>query len=278
MSIRPQRQPRFENKNPNISTIASLKKGPFPDDCLRMLYSLSHKVSKLMHKNNLRIIHLQEFHPKQENLLGMNVNKGSKILLRLRHNKDPYLLMDEESVLDTLLHELVHNSIGPHNTHFHKLWEDYRQQQWANLTLGLYNNFLGKGARLGGRINNGSGSIGGNVPLLKIGGRQINMNKSASEMARISALQRFEEHNKNFCSNQTEEDEVIDDDDLRIIHLDDDDEIKEIIVLDSDDIDNVNVKEPELKKRKIEVFKNNKNIHPIKKSKEEHIEVIELSD
>lgn len=264
MSLRPT---DLTNKNPNISTIASLNKGPCPEQCLRMLYSLSHKVSKLMEQKSLKINQLQEFHPKQENLLGMNVNKGHKVLLRLRHKRDIYTLMDEESVMDTFLHELVHNTIGPHNDKFNKLWDDFRQQQWGNLTLGLYNNFLGEGKTLGG------GMVRRSIPLLKVGGKEINLGKGASEMAKIAALQRFEETNLNFCSGMKEEE--ISDDDLKIIHLNNEDELKEIIILDSDSDSSIDLKEPKKKKQKTEpILANASSV----REKERDFEIIQLSD
>ncbi|XBW38745.1 hypothetical protein QEN19_004332 [Hanseniaspora menglaensis] len=274
MFLRPQKRSDLTNKNPNISTIASLKKGPSPEHCLQMLYSLAHKVSKLMKDNNLSVVHLQEFHPKQSNLLGMNVNSGQKVLLRLRHNNDPHMLLDEDSVMDTLLHELVHNTIGPHNHKFHELWDNFRQQQWGNMAQGLFNNFLGEGKKLG--VGMGFKSLNG---MLKIGGRQINIGKTPREMARLAALQRFEEHNKNFCSNKPSDD-IDDDDDLKIIHLDDDEEIREIVIIDEDNEENVI--EPILKKRKVEKQKDLSRKHLFKfssdsKNKSE-IEIIELSD
>lgn len=265
----PLRPSDLTNKNPNIFTIASLNKGPCPEQCLRMLYSLSHKVSKLMQQKNLKIIQLQEFHPKQENLLGMNVNKGHKVLLRLRPKRDIYTLLDEESVMDTLLHELVHNTIGPHNDKFNKLWDDLRQQQWGNLALGLYNNFLGEGIRLGG------GMVKRSVPLMKIGGRGINAGKAASEMAKIAALQRFGETNSSFCSGMKEE-EV--DDDVKIVHLNNEDEIKEIIILDSDSDDSIDLIEPKKKKQKtLPALESNSSIRK-NQAKENDFEIIQLSD
>lgn len=38
-----------------------------------------------------------------------------EVRVRVRHARDKHSLLDEESVLGTLLHELVHNVRGPHD-------------------------------------------------------------------------------------------------------------------------------------------------------------------
>merc|ERR1712187_92266 len=52
---------------------------------------------------------------------------GEKIQIRLRRTKDddffPY-----EDVLGTLLHELVHNEVGPHNAQFYKLLDELQKE------------------------------------------------------------------------------------------------------------------------------------------------------
>lgn len=47
---------------------------------------------------------LQEFFPKNPSLLGMNMNAGSKIFIRLRHPFSPNSFLD----LDSLLHTSTH--------------------------------------------------------------------------------------------------------------------------------------------------------------------------
>ena len=97
---------------------------------------------------------LREFFPENDNLLGMNVNRGAKIYLRLRPAGCPpkkqkpapaatgsaprtigdlpsWLAFD--SVLDTMLHELAHNSIGPHNASFNALWDELRKECEADI-------------------------------------------------------------------------------------------------------------------------------------------------
>ena len=59
--------------------------------------------------------------------------------------------MPIESVLDTMLHELCHNVIGPHNKAFHNLWDELRAE-WETLMIKGFTgeHFLNEGRRLGG--------------------------------------------------------------------------------------------------------------------------------
>jgi hypothetical protein len=105
-----------------------------------------------------RVLELREFYPKNDNLLGMNVNRGSKIYLRLRAPgskpapptrlpltgsariadiRSSITWLPFDSILDTMLHELAHNSIGPHNEEFDKLWKDLRAECEKNISQNL---------------------------------------------------------------------------------------------------------------------------------------------
>ena len=275
-------------KNPNIGFIGSLKKGPSPEHCLQMLYGLSHRVSKLMQQHNLKIGVLQEFFPKDDNLLGLNVNHGQKVLLRLRRNNDPHMLLDEDMVLDTLLHELCHNSIGPHNDAFHKLWESYRSDQYGNQALGLYNNFLGMGKKIAD--DSGRTVIDNNLIAEKVKqktrvgkGRKLGVvNKGKAieanllkpaEMARKAALERMKKFEEQSCSCNKVLD-VDEDSDIEIIDMNDDEKIEDIIDSKRDsDVAEKPDYPPPLKKAKVEA------LGEIKLAKEhKEIEVIVLSD
>ena len=54
-------------------------------------------------------------------LLGYNTNAGAEIHLRLR-TQDLSGFLPYPSLIDTLLHELSHNEVGPHNEHFWHLF------------------------------------------------------------------------------------------------------------------------------------------------------------
>lgn len=274
-------------KNPNIGFIGSLKKGPFPDHCLQMLYSLSHRVSKLMQDLNLKVGVLQEFFPKDGNLLGLNVNHGQKVLLRLRKNNDPYMLLDEDMVLDTLLHELCHNSIGPHNDAFHKLWDDYRSKQYGNQVLGLYNNFLGQGKKL---LDGPSTNLVDNNLIAKKSQQKARMGRgrklggvgykkgsnecllSPAEMVRKAALDRMKKFNEQSCSCNKALD-IDHDSDIEIVDMNDNGKIDNFIDLVEDsDIEQEGIQKPPKKKLKQE------EKETISKPTDDDIDIIILSD
>lgn len=96
------------------------------DQAIHMLRTSAEAVVEVMKKRNWRVVHLKEFCPKGYRLLGVNVNKGTEVKLRLREKRDSDRLFRFEAVLDTLLHELVHNSIGRHDKSFYKLLDEIK--------------------------------------------------------------------------------------------------------------------------------------------------------
>ncbi|KAF5021398.1 hypothetical protein F66182_6587 [Fusarium sp. NRRL 66182] len=104
-----------------------------------------------MRARNWKVRELAEFYPDQHNLLGLNVNRGAKICLRLRHAGDRNQFMPIENVVDTMLHELSHIVHGPHDAKFHSLWDQLRDEHQSLLLKGYTGEgFLSEGHRLGG--------------------------------------------------------------------------------------------------------------------------------
>ncbi|KAK6613092.1 WLM domain-containing protein [Botrytis cinerea] len=84
--------------------------------------------------------------------IGLNVNRGQKICLRLRYPGDQNQFLPIEEVVDTMLHELCHNEIGPHNQEFHALWDQLRKEHEGLVNKGYTGEgFLSEGKSLGGR-------------------------------------------------------------------------------------------------------------------------------
>jgi len=83
--------------------------------------------------------------------LGLNVNHGQSIFVRLRQPSNPDSFLPFEQCLDTLLHELVHNVQGPHDERFHRIWNELRDE-WMELQIKGYtgDGFLSRGNQLGG--------------------------------------------------------------------------------------------------------------------------------
>ena len=74
-------------------------------EALHMLQKIASLVKPIMRQRCWRIGILTEFFPQETNLLGLNVNKGQRICLRLRYPGDERQFLPLEQVVDTMLHE-----------------------------------------------------------------------------------------------------------------------------------------------------------------------------
>ncbi|RHY92021.1 hypothetical protein DYB26_009408 [Aphanomyces astaci] len=100
--------------------VLSDKKQTKNDEAQRILERIAEHVLPICTKRRFKVRNLLEFFPKNANLLGMNVNEGWKIFLRLRPASHPTTFLPFEEILGTMLHELVHMKIGPHDAPFYK--------------------------------------------------------------------------------------------------------------------------------------------------------------
>ncbi|KAK9212827.1 hypothetical protein WN943_002209 [Citrus x changshan-huyou] len=92
----------------------------------RILDRIAKQVQPIMRKHKWKVKLLSEMHSK--NALGLNLGAGVHIKLLLRKlNRDREFLPFHE-VLCTMLHELCHNDIAPHDAKFYKLWEELREE------------------------------------------------------------------------------------------------------------------------------------------------------
>ncbi|XP_058067899.1 DNA-dependent metalloprotease WSS1-like isoform X2 [Magnolia sinica] len=107
--------------------IKALKK-PGEDEALKILQRIAKQVQPIMKKHRWTVKILSEFCPANPSLLGLNVNGGAQVKLRLRKHNREWEFFPYEQVLDTMLHELCHNVHGPHNALFYKLWDDIRKE------------------------------------------------------------------------------------------------------------------------------------------------------
>ncbi|RMD39952.1 hypothetical protein DV735_g5176, partial [Chaetothyriales sp. CBS 134920] len=137
---------------PLVSVFEHLSDKARGAEALERLRKIASIVKPLMRQRNWVVGTLAEFYPAEHNLLGLNINRGQKICLRLRYAGDDHQFLPLESVVDTMLHELAHNVIGPHNREFHALWDKLRDEHEALVRKGYTGEgFLGRGNRLGGR-------------------------------------------------------------------------------------------------------------------------------
>lgn len=135
----------------NIGRIGALKRYPDSDYAKSLLYEAARLVAPIIHEHKFKVSNLYEMFPKNQNLLGLNVNYGQKILIRLRphHNDRSFLPMSE--IVGTFLHELTHNKFGPHDKKFYdfldKLKERYDDIHYRGSAVNYYSeeNKLGRG-------------------------------------------------------------------------------------------------------------------------------------
>ncbi|KAF1819579.1 WLM-domain-containing protein [Dissoconium aciculare CBS 342.82] len=161
---------------PLFQTYEHLHKQSRGDTALQMLRKIASLVKPIMRKRSWHVQILAEFLPSQQNLLGLNVNKGYKICLRLRYHNNPDLFLPMEEIVDTMLHELSHIIWGDHDSRFHALWDELRDEYEVLVRKGYTGEgFLSEGRRLGG----GSG-IGGNI--------LANTRMSPQEMRRLARV------------------------------------------------------------------------------------------
>ncbi|KAI4307884.1 hypothetical protein L6164_031013 [Bauhinia variegata] len=133
--------------------IKALKRKPGEEEARKMLEKIAKQVQPIMRKHKWRVKLLSEFCPGNPSLLGLNVGAGVHVKLRLRRPNRDWDFFPFDQVLDTMLHELCHNSHGPHNANFYKLWDELRKECEELMAKGLTGTGEGfdlPGRRLGG--------------------------------------------------------------------------------------------------------------------------------
>lgn len=123
-----QKQPNRPSPVSRIGKIASLKKFPDAAQALDLLHDLARAVAPIINEHKFQVGLLSEMDPKNPNLLGLNVNHGLKVLIRLRpaHNNRSFYPMSD--LIGTFLHELCHNVHGPHNAAFYSMLDSLKTQ------------------------------------------------------------------------------------------------------------------------------------------------------
>ncbi|KAL5523729.1 hypothetical protein ACEPAG_7902 [Sanghuangporus baumii] len=127
-----------------------LKDRPRAEQALPLLQRVASLVKPVMRKRNWRLPVLSEFFPDEPSLLGLNMNSGQKILLRLRPPWSPDTFYDEEQLASVMLHELTHNVHGPHDDKFYKYLSELEAEYEALRRSGYDGEgFHSAGKRLG---------------------------------------------------------------------------------------------------------------------------------
>ncbi|KAL8738441.1 MAG: hypothetical protein Q9181_000755 [Wetmoreana brouardii] len=137
--------------DPLVAEYQHEKSRPREAEALQALRKVASLVKPIMRQRGWRVGILTEFYPPEQNLLGLNWNRGQKICLRLRYPGDERQFLPLEQVVDTMLHELCHNVHGPHNEAFHNLWNQLRDEHESLVRKGYTGEgFLSQGHKLGG--------------------------------------------------------------------------------------------------------------------------------
>lgn len=217
------------NHNERIGKIAALKRKPKQQEALNLLTDISNLVKPIMNEYGFNVKELCEFFPKNRGLLGMNVNRGGRIYIRLRPAFDELVFLPMEELVGTMLHELTHNRFGPHDSKFYKLFEELkdefeqfqvneakyrlgggrfdREQRIKRLSVKKFSevNRLGSGS--------GPGAGGGSTDL--------------KELVRQAAIRRYEDNK--WCHDGTNKEDLPSDDELFVVIKEGDVEVIEIL-------------------------------------------------
>ncbi|KAA8913052.1 hypothetical protein TRICI_003300 [Trichomonascus ciferrii] len=140
--------------NDRIKQVTQLKRRERSEEALSILSKLASLVKPIMNNHGFRVGTLCEFFPKDARLLGLNVNHGMKICIRLRPASDEKSFLPMESIIGTMLHELTHNKYGPHNQTFYKFL-DGLQNEFDKLLMSGYTGegFYSKGHVVGAGVS-----------------------------------------------------------------------------------------------------------------------------
>ncbi|CAZ85996.1 unnamed protein product [Tuber melanosporum] len=136
-----------------IGTYVHIPGKPREQHALYMLRWIASLVKPIMNKGGYKVGCLAEFYPVQKSLLGLNVNNGEKVCIRLRQPYDDSVFLDIEECVYTMLHEITHNLHGPHNDTFYAHLKTL-EESYSTLRRGGYDGegFYSEGKRLGAGI------------------------------------------------------------------------------------------------------------------------------
>ncbi|KAG2367675.1 WLM domain-containing protein [Suillus spraguei] len=137
-----------------VTSFTHLKDRPHADRALLMLQRVATLVKPIMRKHGWVLPLLSEFFPESPNLVGLNVNGGEQILLRLRLPWAPDTFYEEDQVVRVMLHELTHIVHGPHDESFYKFLAALEDEYDALVRSGYAGEgFFSPGHRLGAGVS-----------------------------------------------------------------------------------------------------------------------------
>jgi hypothetical protein len=171
-----------------IVKTVELSSMPNPALAKDLLERLRLATKVVVAKRKWRVPVLKEFYPKNGGLLGLNVNGGQSIMIRLREARDQFTFLPWHSLLGTLVHELTHNEIGAHSAEFYKMMETVYDEVEAS--SGSTGSLWGPKVPQAPKYNfdGPSAKLGGGQLARKVGTSKEDVRKLAAE----AALRRIE--------------------------------------------------------------------------------------
>ncbi|KAG8896704.1 hypothetical protein FRC01_011666 [Tulasnella sp. 417] len=138
------------SSNVFVQRFMHLKEMPREKEALAILQKVASLVKPIMRKHGWVLPVLAEFYPENPGLLGININGGQKICLRLRPYFDKGAFLRQEEIVSTMLHELTHNVHGPHDQQFYKFLSKLEDEYDALQRSGYAGEgFFSRGTRVG---------------------------------------------------------------------------------------------------------------------------------
>jgi hypothetical protein len=110
--------------DPRVHLTSTLGWHPGDDLARQYLCEMKRRADPILAARRWRILELREFFPRSKQLLGLNVNRGQEVCVRLRDPRNRNLFLPFEAAMATLLHEMAHCKIGPHNEAFWGLYKE----------------------------------------------------------------------------------------------------------------------------------------------------------
>lgn len=104
-----------------ILSVKALTKLPNPKSATELLQRLVQATQALIIRKRWTVGQLVEFYPENKSLLGLNMNAGDRIMIRLRDPHNNHQFLPWQSLLGTMVHELVHIEIGAHSFDFYQM-------------------------------------------------------------------------------------------------------------------------------------------------------------
>ncbi|KAJ2781662.1 hypothetical protein GGI15_003159 [Coemansia interrupta] len=128
-------------------------------EALHLLRRVAAQVRPVMRARGWRVGVLREFLPCNARLLGVNINGGQEIRLRLRPAHDPSAFLPYGDLLGTMLHELAHIARGPHDRVFYATLDALRQETQRLVDAGYRGDgFFSQGRCVGGHVAHTAGT------------------------------------------------------------------------------------------------------------------------